>query len=352
MQPNAGFWQDKSVFLTGHTGFKGSWLALWLTRLGARVIGVALPAPTDPSLFVLARLEQELDSRLCDIRSREPLLALIAEAKPDVVFHLAAQPLVRAGYRQPLETFTTNVVGTLNVLEALREIDRVRVAVMVTTDKVYQDLMPPRAYREDDPLGGDDPYSASKAAAEVLIHSYRTAFLAQRGVAVASARAGNVIGGGDWSADRLIPDAVRAWQTGATLHVRQPDAVRPWQHVLDPLFGYLRLAEMLWEKPDLAGGFNFGPDEHEATKVREVVELARRAFPQGKVQYQDGNDGAKEAATLALEVSKARTLLGVSSGWTLEHAVMRTMRWYREQAAGQDARRLCEADILAYENAQ
>lgn len=352
MTPDGRFWRDKNVLLTGHTGFKGSWLALWLARLGARVIGVALPPPTDPSLFVLARLDQALDSRLGDIRSREPLMALVRDVRPDIVFHLAAQPLVRAGYRQPVETFTTNVVGTLNVLEALRETEPVRVAVMATTDKVYRDLEPPRAYGEDDPLGGDDPYSASKAAAEILIHSYRNAFLARRGIAVASARAGNVIGGGDWSEDRLIPDAMRAWQAGKTLHVRRPQAIRPWQHVLDPLFCYLRLAEMLWEKPDLAGGFNFGPDPQEATSVRKVVELARQAFPQGQVLYQDVSDGPEEAAALSLDVSKARALLGVSRRWTLERAVDLTMRWYREQAEARDARRLCEADILAYENAQ
>jgi len=352
MTPNGRFWHDKKVLLTGHTGFKGSWLALWLVRRGARVIGVALPPSTDPSLFVLANVDQAVDSRLCDIRSREPLMALIRDARPDIVFHLAAQPLVRAGYRQPVETFSTNVVGTLNVLEALRETESVRVAVMVTTDKVYRDLVPPRAYREDDPLGGGDPYSASKAAAEMVIQGYRNAFLAQRGIAVASVRAGNVIGGGDWSEDRLIPDAVRAWQAAETLRVRRPEAIRPWQHVLDPLFGYLRLAEMLWEKPDLAGGFNFGPDQHEATTVRKVVELARQAFPAAKVLYQQADEGPEEAAALSLDVSKARALLGVSRRWALELAVERTMRWYRDQTHARDARSLCEADILAYENAQ
>lgn len=349
MQPDVRFWRDKKVLLTGHTGFKGGWLALWLARLGARVVGVALPPAGNPNLFVLARIQAAVDNRFCDIRRGEAFGALIREVRPDIVFHLAAQPLVRAGYREPVETFSTNVIGTVHLLEALRHVD-CRVAVVVTTDKVYKNREYRHPYREEDALGGDDPYSASKAACEMAIQGYRAAFLAQRGTALASARAGNVIGGGDWSEDRLIPDAIRAWQRGNALHLRRPDAVRPWQHVLEPLFGYLRLAETLWEKPELAGAYNFGPQSHDAVSVREIVELARPAFPKAEVSYAHENEGPHEAASLSLDISKASAVLGVTAKWSLQQAVERTLRWYLQQSAAQDARGLCEADIHAYEN--
>ena len=256
---------------------------------------------------------------------------------------------MRASYREPLATFETNVMGTAHVLEALRGLEAARVAVMVTTDKVYRDHETPRPYREDDALGGHDPYSASKAASEIVIASYRDAFLAAQGVAVASARAGNVIGGGDWSEDRLIPDAVRAWQAGRPLEVRRPQAVRPWQHVLEPLAGYLTLARKLWEQPALAGAYNFGPETGEIAAVREVVELARRAFGAGDVRYGDGSEGPHESGWLALEVAKARTVLGVMPTLSLAQAINRTMAWYRAHAAGADARQLCQADIADFE---
>ena len=259
-QLGEGFFRGKKVLLTGHTGFKGSWLVLWLHRLGARVAGVSLPPNTLPNLFSLVGIEDLCESHLCDIRDCAALNAVIRQIEPEIVFHLAAQPLVRASYLDPVETIATNVMGTAHVLDALRGLESTRVAVMVTTDKVYREKQPPRPYRENDALGGHDPYSASKAASEIVIGSYRSAFLAEQGVAIASARAGNVIGGGDWSADRLIPDAVRAWQKGQTLEVRRPDAIRPWQHVLEPLAGYLTLAEKIWRQPALAGAYNFGPE--------------------------------------------------------------------------------------------
>lgn len=349
MQPNMDFWCGKNVLLSGHTGFKGGWLGLWLQRLGAQVTGVALAPNTVPNLFELARVSDGMKSHYCDIRDAVSLSTIVQAARPEIVLHLAAQPLVRASYLNPLETFASNVMGTAHLLDALRGLDCVRVAVMVTTDKVYRNREWPYPYREDDALGGHDPYSASKAASEIVIASYRDAFLAAQGVAVASARAGNVIGGGDWSDDRLIPDAIRAWQSGQTLDIRRPRAIRPWQHVLEPLAGYLTLAQKLWTQPELAGAFNFGPHTHEAATVREVVELARTAYGAGKVIYGDGNAGPHEAGWLALEIAKARISLGVSPKWTLAETVNRTMAWYRAQHAEENARSLCEAEIAAYE---
>lgn len=348
---DADFWSGKRVLVTGHSGFKGGWLSLWLLRRGAAVTGISLPPQTTPSLFELTRLADRLASRFADIREAAPLAALVREADPDIVFHLAAQPLVRTGYSEPVATFASNVLGTVHLLEALRQVPRVRVAVMITTDKVYRNNEWCYPYREDDRLGGHDPYSASKAASELAIASYRDAFLAGQGVAVASARAGNVIGGGDWSRDRLLPDAVRAWQTDSCLDIRRPGAVRPWQHVLEALAGYLVLAERLWRNPALAGAYNFGPDLQGTATVREVIALARQAYGAGEVRYGDGGDGPHEAGCLELETARARAVLGVRSRWTLPEAVARAMRWYREQHAGADALALCQAEIAAYEAA-
>ncbi|MBU0726184.1 MAG: CDP-glucose 4,6-dehydratase [Alphaproteobacteria bacterium] len=349
MEPALDFWRGKRVLITGHTGFKGGWLALWLTRLGARVTGIALPPNTSPNLFDLARIADGVDSHFCDIRDADALSRLVRSARPDIVFHLAAQPLVRASYDLPLETFSSNVMGTAHLLEALRGLETVRVAVMVTTDKVYRNHERPQPYREDDPLGGHDPYSASKAASEMVIASYRDAFLAEQGVAVSSARAGNVIGGGDWSADRLIPDAVRAWQAGAVLDIRRPHAVRPWQHVLEPLAGYIALARQSWDRPDLADAYNFGPDSAGVASVRDVVEMARGAYGAGAVRYGNGQDGPHEAGLLALDAGRARSILSIAPKWPLAQAVDRALAWYSAQQKGSDARALCEAEFAAYE---
>lgn len=349
MLPAASFWQGKRVLLTGHTGFKGAWLALWLRRLGAEVTGVSLAPATEPHLFGAACAAVGLDSHFSDIRDAQGLATLVCQARPELVLHLAAQALVRPSYRDPLQTFATNVMGTAHVLDALRGLDCVRAVVAVTTDKVYSNREWLYPYREDDALGGHDPYSASKAAAEMVITSYRKSYLEAQGVAVASARAGNVIGGGDWSQDRLIPDAMRAWGVGQPLHIRRPQSTRPWQHVLEPLAAYLRLAEQLWQQPSLAGAYNFGPLTHEAATVREVVQLARQGYGRGEIVWGGGDEGPHEAGWLALETAKSRSTLGIQPRWPLADAVGRTVQWYRQHDDGADARRLCEADMAAYE---
>jgi CDP-glucose 4,6-dehydratase len=343
------FWLDKRVLITGHSGFKGGWLTLWLQRLGAKVSGISLPPATTPNLFTLAALEKNCDSQYCDICNATELAACIRDVAPEIIFHLAAQPLVQASYFLPVQTFATNVMGSVHLLEAVRGLACVKTVIMVTTDKVYRNNEWSWPYREEDALGGHDPYSASKAASEIVIASYRNAFLNEQGVAVATARAGNVIGGGDWSKDRLIPDTVRAWQAGRVLHIRCPDASRPWQHVLEPLAGYLALARQLHHKPELAGAYNFGPETSEAATVRTVVELAKTEHPGGEVCYGDGGKGMHEARSLALEIAKARMVLGVRPRWALAQAVARTMAWYRAQQSGADAHTLCKTDIADYE---
>lgn len=347
MMPDNQFWRGKRVLITGHTGFKGAWLTLWLSQMGAKITGISLPPNTAPNLFELADFADSCDSRFCDIRDAAALAAQVKDAQPEVVFHLAAQPLVRVSYREPLETFAVNIMGTANLLDALRG-SSVRVAVIITTDKVYRNNEWPWPYREDDALGGHDPYSASKAACEIVIDSYRKAFFAEQCVALASVRAGNVIGGGDWSEDRLIPDAVRAWQSGSVLHIRCPDAVRPWQHVLEPLAGYLVLAQQLWTNANLAGAYNFGPPTDEAAPVREVIELARTAYGSGEVQCGDGSEGPHEAGRLVLEIAKVKQQLGFQPRLSLTEAIQRTMAWYKAQHSGADVRRLCEEDIHFY----
>ena len=351
INPKPEFWHGKRVLLTGHTGFKGGWLALWLHRLGANVSGISLEPHTSPSLFSLLNLDDIMGSHIQDLCDAAATARILKQTEPEIIFHLAAQPLVRAGYQDPLGTFATNIQGTANLLDAMRGLEPVKVLVAVTTDKVYRNVEQVFPYRETDPLGGHDPYSASKAAAELVIASYRDSFLSGEGVAVASARAGNVIGGGDWSADRLIPDAVRAWSKGKTLTVRRPQSIRPWQHVLEPLLGYLCLAENLWRSPQLAGAYNFGPHTHEAASVREVVEIARTAYQESAVVYAEHDNGPHEAGWLALEIAKARETLGISPRWNLKTGIHHTVEWYRRQAQGEAATDLCQQDIAAFEAA-
>jgi CDP-glucose 4,6-dehydratase len=342
------------VLLTGHTGFKGSWLALWLLELGAKVSGFALAPDTDPSLFAQLELERRLDHRLGDISDAALLTELVAETRPELVLHLAAQPLVRRSYAEPTATWATNAMGTIHLLEALRRLEQPCTAVLITTDKVYRNNEWLYGYRENDPLGGHDPYSSSKAAAELAIASWRASFCGNQPhqsphLRIASARAGNVIGGGDWAADRIVPDAMRALAKGEPIGVRNPAATRPWQHVLEPLGGYLLLAERLSADPSLAEAFNFGPQLEANRSVRELVEQALRHWP-GSWADQSDPQAPHEASLLNLVTDKAHHQLGWSPRWDFATTVERAVGWYRQVQEGQaSALACCLADLEAFE---
>jgi CDP-glucose 4,6-dehydratase len=345
------FWRSKRVLLTGHTGFKGAWLALWLHELGARVTGYSLNPPSTPSLFGTARLGELVDSRIADIRDLSHLAAVTRKAEPEVVFHLAAQSLVRPSYDDPVETFSTNVMGTVNLLEAVRHCPGVKAVVVVTSDKCYENRNLARGYVEGDPLGGHDPYSSSKACAEIVTAAYRRSFF-DRGAAIASARAGNVIGGGDWAKDRLLPDMVRAFGAGQAVRVRNPDATRPWQHVLDPLAGYLGLAERLVaDGAAFDGAWNFGPESANTVTVAAVVEQVVRKWGGNARWEREGAPQPHEAKMLALDAAHARTALGWSPRLALGDAVDWTVDWYLQQACGGDARALTVKQIHRYAEA-
>jgi CDP-glucose 4,6-dehydratase len=343
-------WQNKKVFLTGHTGFKGSWLALWLAKLGARVTGYALPPTSSLNLYELAGIDDCLDrSHFEDIRNLEALHSALQEASPEIIFHLAAQPLLRPSYRDPVLTWSTNVMGTVNILEAARNCSSVRAVLVVTTDKCYQNREWLWGYREIDPLGGHDPYSASKAGAELVVESYRKSFFPNSEILLASARAGNVIGGGDWSEDRILPDAYRAFSKTEPLIVRNPLATRPWQHVLESLNGYLMLAEKLIEgEVSYADAFNFGPAEADNLSVGTMLERIKQYWPQ--LRWESAStDGLHESKFLYLDSSKARRLLHWSPIWELESGLRATAGWY--QAFHKDpkkAREITESQIEAY----
>ena len=330
------FWRDRPVFLTGHTGFKGGWLATWLLSLGARVTGYALAPDTTPSYFARCGLADRLTSRLGDVTDAAALGSALAVARPSVVFHLAAQSLVRRSYREPVETFATNVLGTAHVLEAVRRTPSVEAVVVVTSDKCYDNRERPEGYREDEPLGGRDPYSASKAAAELVTSAYRRSFFTT-GARVATARAGNVIGGGDWTEDRLLPDAMRALARGETVRVRNPSAVRPWQHVLEPLGGYLTLAERLVESAEFATAFNFGPRDDDAVPVAALVELVLGLWGDGRWEAVSETGAPHEAGLLRLDWSRARQRLGWRPVLTLKEAAELTVAWYRAAEASTSA---------------
>lgn len=322
---NPKFWQGKKVFLTGHTGFKGSWMGAWLSRLGARVTGFSLAPETWPSHFAL--LPKEYESLERDIRDLEALTGALRGTDPDVVLHMAAQSLVRASYADPVGTYATNVMGTLNVLEAVRHTSSVRVALIVTSDKCYENRETMKPYVESDPIGGHDPYSSSKGCAEVLTSSMRRSFFSESQCLVASVRAGNVIGGGDWAADRLIPDCVRAWSNREPVRIRNPQAVRPWQHVLDPLSGYLQLAEALYAgKKAFAKGWNFGPTLASAWPVERIVGTVKARLP--GFEFFVEPSGQHEANLLTLDSEQARRELGWSPRWSIETALDKTLQWY------------------------
>ena len=347
---DAETWQGRHVLVTGHTGFKGAWLCLWLARMGARVTGFALAPEGRPNLFDLAAVGSQVQSTIGDLRDTGAVGRALKEAQPEVVLHLAAQSLVRRSYAEPAQTFDTNVMGTVNLLEAVRQVPSVRAVVVVTSDKCYENRGIARGYVEDDPLGGHDPYSASKGCAEIVAASYRRSFFQEKGMAaIASARAGNVIGGGDWSQDRLLPDLIRAFESGRPALIRNPAAIRPFQHVLEPLAGYLQLAAaLLSDGPAQARGWNFGPDAASTATVGAVADIAAAAWGGSAGWTTDGSVHPHEAAVLMLDASAARQRLHWTPRLPLARAVADTIAWHRELAAGADAASLCLRQVDAY----
>ena len=352
------FWSGRRVFVTGHTGFKGSWLCLWLQRLGAQVTGFSLDAPTRPSLFEEAEVVRGIDHLAGDVRDAAALRHAMRHARPEVVFHLAAQSLVRQSYADPVDTYSTNVMGTVHVLDAARHVDGLRAVVNVTTDKCYENLETRRAYIESDTLGGRDPYSNSKACSELVTAAFRQSFFVhgdgeptKTQVGIASARAGNVIGGGDWAVDRLVPDLLRAFDRGEPAIVRRPHAVRPWQHVLEPLAGYLALAERLYNQPaHYSGAWNFGPRPDDMRAVDEIAAALTSALGAGaSFVVQAERDAPHEAGLLLLDASKARRELGWESLLKLEEALVWIARWHRARQNGESVRQITLDQIGQYE---
>ena len=354
---NPIFWNGKRVFLTGHTGFKGGWLSLWLASMGAKVTGYALVPNTTPNFFEAAKVAGDLEqSHIADIRDLEKLQQALANAKPEIVIHMAAQPLVRYSYANPVETYATNVMGTVHVLESIRSLDCVRAAIMVTTDKCYENKEWVWGYREDEPMGGHDPYSNSKGCAELVTSAYRQSYFAperyaQHQVAIASARAGNVIGGGDWSEDRLIPDAIKAFEAKEVLMIRNPLATRPWQHVLEPLSGYLVLAQALYQEgANFNGGWNFGPRDDDARSVQEVIKLLINNWGSSASWMQDPSEQPHEAHSLKLDCSKARQFLSWTPRWNLEQAIENITQWQKAYQLQGNMRAMSLKQITAYQN--
>ena len=344
------FWTGRRVLVTGHTGFKGTWLCLWLQRLGATVSGLALPPETKPSLYDLASPWSEQDHRTVDIRDFDTLLAAVRDIAPQIIFHFAAQSLVRTSYRDPLATYATNVMGTLHVLLAARDVPGVEAVVVATTDKVYENDSSGVAFREQDRLGGKDPYSASKACAELLTRSFRESYLSDRRPAVATVRAGNVVGGGDWSEDRLVPDVVRAISEGRKVVLRYPNAVRPWQHVLDPLSGYLTLAEQLIRNPaNMPAALNFGPDPGHWLTVAQVADVVGKALESGSSWELAPGKSLPEAATLTLSSDLAKQVLGWTPKLTMQETLSWTADWYKANRSARDMRTVTLGQITKYE---
>lgn len=353
---NPQFWRNKKVLLTGHTGFKGSWLSICLQSLGSDLTGFSLPPPTDPSLYVLAGVERGMRSVEGDIRDLHHMQKVMQETQPEIVFHLAAQSLVRQSYADPVGTFSTNVLGTAHVLEAARATASIRAVIVVTSDKCYDNKEDGRAYRESDSLGGFDPYSSSKAAAELVTAAFRNSFFApqqrETPTGIASVRAGNVIGGGDWAVDRLIPDVMRGVFEGREVFIRNPHAVRPWQHVLEPLHGYLLLAEKLYGDPLVySQGWNFGPDESDSQPVAALLEQLGRCWGPGMTWRIDNGRHHHEAKYLRLDSSKARSMLGWRPRWNLTRALEATAEWYKALHSRKDAASLTREQIRAYQSA-
>lgn len=351
------FWKNKRVLITGHTGFKGGWLSLWLQSLGAQVVGYALAPPTKPSLFETAEVGQGMTSIIGDVRDLGHLQSTITKYKPEIVFHLAAQPLVRHSYIDPVETYSINVMGTVNLLDAVRKAGNVKAVINITSDKCYENREWVWGYRENEPMGGYDPYSSSKGCSELVTSAFRNSFFnpadyQKHGVALASARAGNVIGGGDWAQDRLIPDILRAIEVGKSVVIRNPDAIRPWQHVLEPLSGYLQLAQRLYaEGPGYSEGWNFGPNDSDAKPVLWIVENMTQLWG-GASWVLDGEKHPHEAHYLKLDSSKSRSCLGWQPRWKLTTAISAIVEWQKAFLLGEDMREKSLSTIRNYVDAE
>ena len=348
---NRLFWKDKTVFLTGHTGFKGGWLSLWLTDMGAQVHGYSLQPSTRQSFFREVQLEKYLSSStIADIRDAITIQSTMQSVKPDIVIHMAAQPLVRFSYKDPVETYATNVMGTVNLFEAVRNTPTAKAVVNITTDKCYENKEWIWPYRENEPMGGYDPYSSSKACAELITTAYRMSFLDDMGIKLASVRAGNVIGGGDWATDRLIPDFFRSLSLNQKLIIRSPEAIRPWQHVLEPLAGYIKLAEKLYiDGSDFTGAWNFGPNDFDNKSVQWIVEHLCASIPATDWQI-DSQPQLHEANTLKLDSSKAKELLNWQPQWNLSTALNKTIEWHTAWEKGENMKGISLQQIRAYEN--
>ena len=343
------FWYDKRILLTGHTGFKGSWLSLWLQSMGAQVTGYSLAPATHPSLFEIAEVAQGMTSVIGDIRDLTKLQAVFAEHRPEIVIHMAAQPLVRYSYQNPVETYSTNVMGTVHLLEAVRNSPSVKAVVNITTDKCYENREWVWGYRENEPMGGFDPYSNSKGCSELVTSAYRRSFFQEKGIALASARAGNVIGGGDWAADRLIPDILRAFEQNQPVIIRNPHATRPWQHVLEPLSGYLTLAERLCtDGQAFAEGWNFGPHDDDASPVQWIVEHMVSSWSNGASWQLDGGAHLHEANYLKLDISKAKARLGWQPRWALSTALEKITAWHHAYLASTNMHEFTMQQIANY----
>lgn len=353
---NPDFWRDKRVFITGHTGFKGGWLAMWLQHMGADLKGFALPAATTPNLYEAANIESIVDTTFGDIRDLEVIKAALNEAQPEIVFHLAAQPLVRFSYQDPVGTYAANVMGSVHLLEAVRHCSSVRAVVMVTSDKCYENREWEWGYRENEPMGGYDPYSNSKGCTELVVSAYRSSFFnpadfSRHGVAIASARAGNVVGGGDWADDRLVPDFIRAMAAGEELCIRSPNAIRPWQHVLEPLSGYIALAQRLVEDGvRFAQAWNFGPREQDAQPVGWLVERLVDLWGNGASWRLDGQSHLHEANYLKLDISKAQAHMQWVPRWSLDKALINIVDWYKAYYRGENVQKLSIQQIDSYMN--
>lgn len=350
------FWKNKKVLITGHTGFKGSWLSLWLQSKDARVIGYALSPPTEPSFFKIGKISEGMTSIMGDVRDLEHLKTIITKYQPEIAIHMAAQPLVRYSYENPVETYSTNVMGTVNLLEAVRQTNSVKVILIITSDKCYENKEWLYGYRENDPMGGYDPYSSSKGCAELISAAYRSSYFSKKdfqnnGVVVASARAGNVIGGGDWALDRLIPDIMNAIIQKRPVVIRNPNAIRPWQHVMEPLEGYLCLVEKLWKHgPEYAEGWNFGPNDEDCKPVSWIVTNLTRLWTTNIEWKLDPGETPHEATYLKLDCSKTKHRLGWSPKLNLNTAIELVVEWYEALLRKSDMRKFSESQIIRYEN--